>query len=190
MKKLPMNLPHRLTLARIAMIPVYFLLLLGGPVLRIAAALVFAAASITDYFDGKIAREQHIVTDFGKFMDPIADKLLVLLPFIYFVALESPWEWNVLPVLVMVAREMVVSGFRLVAASRGSVIAADQSGKIKTGVQMGTAIGLTLAPALAPLLPPITALCWIFTWICGALSAYSGAELLIKNWKILLVEEE
>ena len=92
MKKLPMNLPNRLTLARIAMIPVYFLLLLGGPVLRIAAALVFAAASITDYFDGKIAREQHIVYRLWQVHGPIADKLLVLLPFIYFVALESPWE--------------------------------------------------------------------------------------------------
>lgn len=189
MKKLPMNLPNRLTLVRIALIPVYLALLTGGAVCRVLATAVFAVASITDYFDGKIAREQHIVTDFGKFMDPIADKLLVLLPFIYFCALESPSDAGVWPVMVMVAREIIVSGFRLVACARGAVIAADKFGKVKTGTQMGTALGLTLVPVIAPLLPWFSTLAWVFVWICGALSLYSGVEMLARNWSLLEVEE-
>lgn len=187
--RLPMNLPNKLTLVRIAMIPVYFVLLPGGPVMRLLATLVFAAASITDYFDGKIARQQNLVTDFGKFMDPIADKLLVLMPFIYFCALESPWAANVWPVIFMVAREIMVSGFRLVAAANGSVIAADKSGKIKTGVQMGTVIALTMEPVIGLVIPWFYIVCWAAVWVCGVLSVFSGVEMLVKNWHILLVEE-
>ena len=117
-----MNLPNRLTLLRIAMIPLYLALLTGSAGCRIGAALVFAAASITDFFDGRIARSRNLITDFGKFMDPIADKLLVLMPFIYFCAIEPFGTADVWPVMLMVAREIVVSGLRLVASAHGSVI--------------------------------------------------------------------
>lgn len=187
--KLPMNLPNRLTMVRIVMIPVYLFLLTGNNWCRFAAGLVFAAASITDYFDGKIARERNLITDFGKFMDPIADKLLVLLPFLYFCATEPFGVADVWPVMLMVAREIVVSGFRLVASAQGSVIAADKFGKVKTAVQMGTVLALTLRPAIVPALPWFGTLCFVFLWICGALALYSGVEMIVKNRRILEVEE-
>lgn len=187
--KLPMNLPNRLTMLRIAMIPVYLLLLTGGNWCRFAAGLVFAAASITDYFDGKIARERSLITDFGKFMDPIADKLLVLLPFLYFCATEPFGVADVWPVMLMVAREIIVSGFRLVASTKGKVIAADKFGKVKTATQMVTVITMTLRPIIESAIPWFGKIPWALLWLCGVLSVYSGAEMIRKNLHILEVEE-
>lgn len=187
--KLPMNLPNRLTMLRIAMIPVYLLLLTGGNWCRFAAGLVFAAASITDYFDGKIARERNLITDFGKFMDPIADKLLVLLPFMYFCATEPFGVADVWPVMLMVAREITVSGFRLVASTKGKVIAADKFGKVKTATQMVTVITMTLRPIIESAIPWFGKIPWALLWLCGVLSVYSGAEMIRKNLHILEVEE-
>ena len=187
--KLPMNLPNRLTMLRIAMIPVYLLLLTGGNWCRFAAGLVFAAASITDYFDGKIARERNLITDFGKFMDPIADKLLVLLPFMYFCATEPFGVADVWPVMLMVAREIIVSGFRLVASTKGKVISADKFGKVKTATQMVTVITMTLRPIIESAIPWFGKIPWALLWLCGVLSVYSGAEMIRKNLHILEVEE-
>lgn len=187
--KLPMNLPNRLTMVRIVMIPVYLFLLTGGNWCRFAAGLVFAAASITDYFDGKIARERNLITDFGKFMDPIADKLLVLLPFMYFCATEPFGVADVWPVMLMVAREIIVSGFRLVASTKGKVIAADKFGKVKTAVQMVTVITMTLRPIIESAIPWFGKIPWALLWLCGVLSVYSGAEMIRKNLHILEVEE-
>lgn len=187
--KLPMNLPNRLTMLRIAMIPVYLLLLTGGNWCRFAAGLVFAAASITDYFDGRIARERNLITDFGKFMDPIADKLLVLLPFLYFCATEPFGVADVWPVMLMVAREIIVSGFRLVASTKGKVIAADKFGKVKTATQMVTVITMTLRPIIESAIPWFGKIPWALLWLCGVLSVYSGAEMIRKNLHILEVEE-
>ena len=187
--KLPMNLPNRLTMVRIAMIPVYLLLLTGGNWCRFAAGLVFAAASITDYFDGRIARERNLITDFGKFMDPIADKLLVLLPFLYFCATEPFGVADVWPVMLMVAREIIVSGFRLVASTKGKVIAADKFGKVKTATQMVTVITMTLRPIIESAIPWFGKIPWALLWLCGVLSVYSGAEMIRKNLHILEVEE-
>ena len=187
--KLPMNLPNRLTMVRIVMIPVYLLLLTGGNWCRFAAGLVFAAASITDYFDGKIARERSLITDFGKFMDPIADKLLVLLPFLYFCATEPFGVADVWPVMLMVAREIIVSGFRLVASTKGKVIAADKFGKVKTATQMVTVITMTLRPIIESAIPWFGKIPWALLWLCGVLSVYSGAEMIRKNLHILEVEE-
>lgn len=187
--KLPMNLPNRLTMLRIAMIPVYLLLLTGGNWCRFAAGLVFAAASITDYFDGRIARERNLITDFGKFMDPIADKLLVLLPFMYFCATEPFGVADVWPVMLMVAREIIVSGFRLVASTKGKVIAADKFGKVKTATQMVTVITMTLRPIIESAIPWFGKIPWALLWLCGVLSVYSGAEMIRKNLHILEVEE-
>lgn len=166
-----MNLPNRITLARIAMIPL--VLLLMALTWRIPAGIVFILAALTDQLDGYLARKRGEITDFGKFMDPIADKLLVLLPMIYLCreggALDA-WA-----VLIMVAREIVVGGFRLVAVTKGVVIAAGVSGKIKTIVQMVAAGTLILGMDFG----------WYIAWVGALLSAYSGAEILIKNRRVL-----
>lgn len=134
-----LNLPNRLTLLRIVLVPVY-LLLLWLPAYSWLALIVFAAASLTDYFDGKIARSQNLVTSFGKFMDPIADKLLTHTAFIM---LCSMGRLNVVACIIFIAREFVVSGLRLVAVEQGHVIAAGMSGKVKTVLQMALVMSLT-----------------------------------------------
>ncbi len=129
-----MNLPNKLTLLRIMMIPVVVVLLdLDFPFNNLVALAVFILASITDTLDGYIARKYNLITDFGKFMDPIADKLLVTAAMLVFV------DWHMMPawvVIVVVAREFIVSALRLVAANNGRVIAAGWSGKVKTASTM------------------------------------------------------
>ena len=134
-----MNLPNKLTLLRIALVPVY-LLLLWLPAFSWLALIVFAAASLTDMLDGRIARERGLVTNFGKFMDPIADKLLTHTAFIMLCALG---RLNVVACIIFIAREFVVSGLRLVAVEQGHVIAAGMSGKVKTVLQMALVMALT-----------------------------------------------
>lgn len=168
MNKLPMNLPNKITIARILLIPLYLALLVLG--FRWAATLVFAIAAGTDWLDGRIARKYGMVTNFGKFMDPIADKLLALLPMIYFAvdgSMGAVWA-----VMIMVAREIIISGFRLVAVTRGTVIAAGWSGKIKTTVQLLAVLLLTLGFPREG---------WWVAWIATALSVYSGFEIIVKN---------
>ena len=126
-----MNLPNKLTCLRMVMVPVFVVLLLNK--MNIAAGIVFIVASLTDTADGYIARKYNMVTVFGKFMDPLADKLLVCS------ALICPVEQHRIPawvVIVIIGREFIISGFRLVAAQKGVVIAAGWSGKVKTVVQM------------------------------------------------------
>jgi CDP-diacylglycerol--glycerol-3-phosphate 3-phosphatidyltransferase len=175
MNKLPMNLPNRITIARMLLIPLYLLLLaLDTTGFRIAAAGVFLVAALTDYVDGAIARKRGLITDFGKFMDPIADKLLVLLPFIWFcrdAALGGVWA-----VMLMVAREIAVGGFRMVAAGKGAVLAAEKSGKVKTVVQIIAVLALTLG---------LSTLGWVIAWVAAALSVVSGAEIFLKNRRVL-----
>ena len=133
-----MNLPNKLTLLRIFMIPVFVALFYINliPYNFVLSAVVFALAALTDFLDGYIARKYDLVTDFGKFLDPIADKVLVstaliimLLPYAKIEIL--PW-YGAICVAIIMARELIVSGFRLIAAGKGQVIAADKSGKIKT----------------------------------------------------------
>lgn len=176
MSKLPMNLPNKITIARILMIPVYLVLLvLVDMDPNWPAAIVFAIASATDWVDGQIARKRGLVTDFGKFMDPIADKLLVLLPMIYLAATDG--TANVWAVMIMVAREIVVSGFRLVASAKaGNVIAAGWAGKVKTSVQILAVLLLTLGA---------DTLGGAVTWVAAALSLYSGIEIMVKNRWVL-----
>ena len=133
-----MNLPNKLTMLRMALVPVYLLLLSQG--LDWLALVVFAAASITDALDGKIARKHNLITNFGKFMDPIADKLLTHTAFIMLCAMG---RLHVVACIIFIAREFVVSGLRLVAVEQGHVIAAGMSGKIKTVLQMILALWLT-----------------------------------------------
>ena len=142
---MPMNLPNKLTLMRIVLVPffVFFMLFEGIPhaVSKWIALILFCAASLTDLFDGKIARKYNLVTNFGKFMDPLADKLLVCSALICLLSLERIPAWAV---LIIMAREFIISGFRLVAADNGVVIAASMWGKSKTVSQMIT-IGILIA---------------------------------------------
>lgn len=175
MTKLPMNLPNKITLARIAMIPVYLVLMaINAPWSTWVAAVVFAIASLTDMLDGMIARKYGLVTDFGKFMDPIADKLLVLLPFILLVT-KTGGTIDVWAVIIMVAREITVSGFRLIAVRRDIVIAADWSGKLKTTLQILSVLMLTLGIQQG----------WYVAWAAAVLSAYSGIEIIVRNRSVL-----
>ena len=114
---------------------------------------------------------------------------LVLLPFLYFCATEPFGVADVWPVMLMVAREIIVSGFRLVASTKGKVIAADKFGKVKTAVQMVTVIAMTLRPIIESAIPWFGKIPWALLWLCGVLSVYSGAEMIRKNLHILEVEE-
>ncbi len=130
-----MNLPNRLTIARVIMIPFFLIFLMtdffAGS--KYVALAIFIIASLTDMLDGKIARKYNLVTNFGKFMDPLADKLLVCSAMIAFIELDLIPAWIV---IIIIAREFIISGFRLIAAEKNVVIAAGMSGKIKTTVQM------------------------------------------------------
>ena len=136
-----MNLPNKLTILRVILIPffvVFMLFDITGAADKWIALVIFCVASLTDMLDGKIARKYNLVTNFGKFMDPLADKLLVCTALI---CLTSMNRLNVIVVLVIIAREFIISGFRLVASDNGIVIAASYWGKFKTVSQMALIIG-------------------------------------------------
>ena len=176
-----MNLPNKLTLLRVALIPLFVVLLLlysRYPYVNYAACFVFIAASLTDLFDGKIARKYDLVTNFGKFMDPLADKLLVISALICLLKLDMIPVWAV---LLITAREFIISGFRLVAAEKGLVLAASKMAKIKTTVQMIMTVSLMLDF-------PWTffkALNWILIILAVILTITSLLEYLIKNRSVL-----
>ena len=168
-----LNLPNKLTLLRIVLVPVYLLLLAGG--LNWLALIVFAAASLTDMLDGKIARKYNLITNFGKFMDPIADKMLTHTAFIMLCAMG---RLNVVACIIFVAREFVVSGLRLCAVEQGHVIAAGMSGKVKTVLQMILAMWLTVLPGV-PVIGPV------LTLAAAALTLYSMVEYVWQNRAVL-----
>ena len=178
-----MNLPNKLTLIRIALILVFVLLIYFENLwCQLAAALVFIGASITDYLDGNIARKNNLVTNFGKFADPIADKMLVMSAFIMLVAQGRMPAWVC---IIFLAREFTISGFRLVAAGGGKVIAAGMLGKLKTVFQMSCTIALILLVPVqgAPLLGQFgVVLANVLMYIAAALTIISGAEYIIKNF--------
>lgn len=139
-----MNLPNKLTVLRVCMVPVFVIFMLWdglGDAGKYIAAVLFILASMTDWFDGYLARKNNLVTDFGKFMDPIADKLLVCSAMICLVEKSALAAWVV---IVIIGREFVISGFRLVASDKGIVIAASYWGKFKTVFQMMMVIVLIL----------------------------------------------
>lgn len=130
-----MNLPNKITVFRVCMVPVFliFMLVPGIPAGNYIAATIFALASASDFLDGYLARKNNLVTDLGKFMDPLADKLLVCSAFICFVEFNTVPAWVV---ILIIGREFIINGFRLVAADNNIVIAANYWGKFKTAVQM------------------------------------------------------
>ena len=175
-----MNLPNKLTVLRICMIPFFVAALLyeGGASqnMRILADVLFIAASLTDLLDGKIARKYNLVTNFGKFMDPLADKLLVCSALICLIQLEQLPAWMV---IIIISREFIISGFRLVASDNGVVIAASYWGKFKTVFQMISVILLILN---IPALSLITQIC---VWIALILTVVSLVDYIVKNHKVL-----
>ena len=183
-----MNIPNKLTVVRVLLAPV-FLALLIWPFANhyLAALLVFIIASITDWLHGRIARRRNIVTDFGKFLDPIADKLLTFSAFLGFIVNDLVWG-AVWVVFIVLLREFLVASIRLLAAADGNVIAADHLGKVKTVGQM-TAIILTLLfeyviSATALDLQIVTALRYsesVLVWISAVLTLLSGANYLYQN---------
>lgn len=140
-----MNLPNKITMLRVFMVPVFivFMLCTSIPYHNYLAAAVFILASVTDFIDGYLARKWKLVTDFGKFMDPLADKLLVCSAMICFVA-DTGIPMPAWIVIVIISREFIISGFRLVATDNGVVIAANIWGKVKTVVQMVMSVVLML----------------------------------------------
>lgn len=174
-----MTTASKITLVRVAMIPVYlvFMYLSAGQPgiwMWIAFAL-FVLASLTDYVDGQIARKCNQVSDFGKFLDPLADKLLTI------AAMAMFCEWGIFPawaLMIVLTREFAVTGLRLIAAGKGNVIAAGWSGKVKTA---STMIGLCVLMAF----PTIDWLSWVVIGIIVVTTVFSGTEYFVKNWSCL-----
>ena len=174
-----MTLASKITLVRIAFIPAYMVLmyLSGGQtgLWMWLSLAVFVIASLTDYVDGQIARKFNQVSDFGKFLDPLADKLLVVAAMVMFC------QWGMFPawaLMIVLTREFAVTGLRLVAVGKGKVIAAGWSGKIKTA---STMIGLCVMMGF----PGIALLNWIVVGIIVVTTVYSGIEYFIQNWNCL-----
>ncbi len=174
-----MTTASKITLIRVLFIPVYMLLMYlsgGNPGILLWSALaLFIVLSLTDYVDGYIARKYDQVTDFGKFLDPLADKLLVIACMTMFC------EWGKLPawaLMLVLTREFAVTGLRLVAVGKGSVIAAGWSGKVKTA---STMIGLCVWTAF----PNVEWLGWLVTAVIVVTTIYSGVEYFVQNWKCL-----
>ena len=175
-----MTTASKITLIRVAFIPLFMVFMYlsnGQPGLWMWLSLgLFIIASLTDYVDGYIARKYNQITDFGKFLDPLADKLLVI------AAMSIMTEWGMFPawaLMIVLTREFAVTGLRLVAVQKGTVIAAGWSGKIKTA---STMIGLCAWMAF----PTVPVLGWIVTAVIVITTLYSGVEYFIQNWKCLL----
>ena len=174
-----MNTPNKLTVARMIMVPFLVVFLLtgwGGEANRYISLLIFVAASITDWLDGYLARKNHLVTNFGKFMDPLADKLLVCSAMICMIEIGRLPAWFV---IIIIGREFIISGFRLIAAENGIVIAANYWGKFKTVSQMIMIILIILD------LDFLNILTQIFIWIALALTVISLEEYIRQNIGVL-----
>lgn len=172
-----MNLPNKLTVFRMCMVPLFVIFMyLPIPGKYLISLIIFAVAAITDAMDGNIARKYNLVTDFGKFMDPLADKLLVISALICMIEARLVPGWIV---IIIVARELAVSIMRAIAAADGKVIAAGNSGKLKTIVQM-VAIVLLLFGAHLDSSGIITA-GKVLIYIAAALTIYSGYEYFANN---------
>lgn len=191
-----MNLANKITLARVILVPVFIILIMASQipglaglvadgtisqnVLNWCALAVFIIASMTDFLDGYIARKYNMISNFGKFMDPLADKLLVCSALICLLALG---RINVFLVLIIIARDFIISGFRLVASDKGVVIAANMWGKVKTTMQM-VMIGFMI-----PNLPLFYWICVILSWVVLFLTVYSLMDYLIRNRGVLKDEK-
>lgn len=180
-----MNTPNKLTVGRMILVPFMVLFLLtdlGGEANRYISLVIFAGASITDWFDGYLARKHHLVTNFGKFMDPLADKLLVCSAMICMIELGRLPAWIV---IIIIAREFIISGFRLIAAENGVVIAANYWGKFKTVSQMIMIILMIMNLDNAVFQGAIT----LFVVIAVALTIISLIDYIVKNKSVLSMQD-
>lgn len=189
-----MNLPNKLTIFRILMVPVFLVFLcvplpIDDAILRIITAVIFALTSLTDMIDGKIARKYNLITDFGKFMDPLADKFLVIAAMLGILArfdyLRTVFVWAA---AIVIFRELAVTSIRLVAAQKsGLVVAASWLGKIKTTTQMICIVAVLLEPVILPFAPFTTyyPLSYITTVIMTVMTLWSGIDYLKTYWKFL-----
>ena len=176
-----MNLPNKLTILRTLMIPVFLFFLLtdcAGDYSKWIAVVVFILASLTDFLDGHIARKYNLVTNFGKFMDPLADKLLVCSAMI---ALVGMHRLSSIVAIIIIAREFIISGFRLIASDNGVVIAASYWGKFKTTFQMLMVIVLILNIQM----PFFQILGVILTYVALILTVVSLIDYIVKNKDVL-----
>ena len=170
-----MNTANKLTLLRVVMIPLFLLVLyLDVPGANYWALAIFVIASLTDTLDGYIARHYNQTTDFGKFMDPLADKCLVTAAMLWFVEIGQMPGWAL---LVVIIREFGVSGLRMVAADKGRVIAAGWSGKVKTASTMVCVVLMFL-----PIPPVVNTIC---VWVITLTTLYSGVEYFVKNKDVI-----
>ncbi len=188
-----MNLPNKLTLLRFALVPVFMVFMyIDNPYSYLIALIVFAAASFTDFLDGSIARKYNMVTDFGKFMDPLADKLLTTVALIYLCLNGMCHE---VVICIVLAREFAVSGIRLIAAANpkgGKVIAAGMMGKMKTVLQMVASMLGLLAMALLSMgtIPQTTydmmaMVTNILMWAMSVLTVVSGMQYIVPNFDLI-----
>ncbi len=190
-----MNLPNKLTLLRVILIPFFlFFIYIDIPFNFLFALIIFAAASITDALDGKIARARNLVTNFGKFLDPLADKVLVISALTVFVELDEV-QMGAIPLIIISAREFMVSGLRLLAADSGIVVAAGIWGKLKTAFTMVTIVAALLWLSICydfsfgiseTVVNAVD--CWVipaFIWISTALTVISGAVYLKGYWHLI-----
>ena len=179
-----MNTPNKLTIARMIIVPFLVIFLLtgwGGEANRYISLTLFVVASVTDWFDGYLARKNNLVTSFGKFMDPLADKLLVCSAMICMIDLKRLSAWFV---IIIIAREFIISGFRLIAAENGIVIAANYWGKFKTASQMIMIILLILHfDGIFVILEQI------FIWLSLALTIISLITYIWQNRTVLSMQE-
>ena len=179
-----MNTPNKLTIARMIIVPFLVIFLLtgwGGEANRYISLTLFVVASVTDWFDGYLARKNNLVTNFGKFMDPLADKLLVCCAMICMIDLKRLPAWFV---IIIIAREFIISGFRLIAAENGIVIAANYWGKFKTASQMIMIILLILHfDGIFVILEQI------FIWLSLALTIISLITYIWQNRTVLSMQE-
>ena len=189
-----MNLPNKLTLFRLCMVPVFLVFLcvplpIGDTALRLITAAIFAIVSLTDMIDGKIARKYNLITDFGKFMDPLADKFLVISAMLGILAkyddLRPVFVWAA---AVVIFRELAVTSIRLVAAQKsGMVVAASWLGKIKTVTQMTCILSILLEPVILPfpLFTEMHLLSYITMAAMTVMTLWSGIDYLKTYWKFL-----
>jgi len=175
-----MNLPNKLTIFRILLVPFFVLFLLydvAGVYSKWIALLIFVIASVTDFFDGYIARKQNLVTDFGKFLDPLADKLLVCSAFICFVETGKLPAWMA---VIIIAREFIISGIRLVASNNGVVIAAGKLGKYKTAVSMVAIVFLIINSKIYAMVIVTR----VLVWAALVLTVVSLVDYIVQNKKL------
>ena len=175
-----MTTASKITLARIALIPafmaaLYFSHLNPGSKRLMLAVAIFVLASVTDFVDGYVARHYNQVSDFGKFLDPLADKLLTFSAMAYLCEMGHFPAWAL---MIILTREFAVTGLRLIAVQKGNVIAAGWSGKVKTATTM---VGLVLMMAL----PQLELLSWVLMIMMVITTLYSGVEYFIDNWNCL-----